>query len=802
MTGNLLLELKCAWRSLAVSWKEIGACIMSLAFGSAFALSLVSVSYPLVWGTLPFSHSNELFALETKVGNKGFTTRMNEGDFNDLLRESTKTISGLAYYTTAEYPVESGANTFFARVAEVNKTFLDVLGVSITSGRRPMPQDGDSAALVSESFAVKHFGSVQRAVGRSISLRGEVVFITGTISDRDSYPLRTTIWCFRQSALADLDRTAFNLQGVIVRTKPGEGLVHASAEISQVNRSIQRAFPATNRDRYFVLVPFREHLGGDLSTSVMLLSLIATMLLCIAALNTAQIISAHAVRSTPELKIRLSLGASPTRVVFPLILEIVVVTTVGVTLGTISSAGLLHLMPHISNSSLFQVPGWELIEIQCMTLATIFILWLLTGACAVLMALYVRKEILLGAIGSARHMSQRDATRQFGTIFAEAAVCVILIAIASDLGVGLRKVLFTSPGYSTSDVLVSNVSSITSSRSASIIASQHIASLIESLRGYPGVDKVASIRGLPNAYFVPSGSYGVAGGTGMSSPDAPQANFLLVSPDYFSTMSIKFFMGRDFTSNDVVGGLPVVIISKSLAQQSFGSVTPLGKRLTTGYDSSDIWMTVVGVIDDVRQESGSTETSPSLYMPTGQHPARGDAQQIVLKLKGKAIVDPGPLSEEISRALPGFAVETSRMSDIVSSEQIDQKFESVIVLAILLSGLGLGLIGTYGVTTYVCSQRTFEIALRLAFGSSYAQVVGRLMAGILVPCVIGATCACCMLPLALRLAEHFIAVPPAPWKVIVYSSIMSIATTCVASIAPLRRIRTVSPVILINSHNR
>jgi predicted permease len=228
---------------------------------------------------------------------------------------------------------------------------------------------------------------------------------------------------------------------------------------------------------------------------------------------------------------------------------------------------------------------------------------------------------------------------------------------------------------------------------------------------------------------VPTGQYGSNGGYVVDGQDfrqhlgnLAQATFSLAGPGYFSTMGIPLRRGRDFNPADSYDHQFVAIISESLARQSFPGQDPIGHTIMCGLDSPK-WMTVVGVVADVRQESPASLPGPTLYMPLLQHPYHGNEVQVVMR----AAVSPtsliGPVRARMRALNPEIATRFTTMEAMVSSSIATPRLRMMLVGLFAGLALLLALAGMYGVMSYVTTQRIPEFGVRMALGASPRNVV-------------------------------------------------------------------------------
>jgi predicted permease len=328
---------------------------------------------------------------------------------------------------------------------------------------------------------------------------------------------------------------------------------------------------------------------------------------------------------------------------------------------------------------------------------------------------------------ASRGMSRHGATSlRDGLVIAEVAATFVLAMGAGLLLHTMMNLTARDMGYQTGQLLVVDADAPAHSKEDAQHVIRQFNQLFVELAGVPGVEHVAGIMGLPTGNYGSNGSYKTRGGLAADTGHESSSVFSVASPGYFQTMSIPIERGRDFNAQDTFENPFVAVISQSLATQSFGDADPVGKQIQCGLDS-DKWMTIVGVVGDVRQESPAEKPGPALYMPMTQHPFYANQIHIVLRTGVKPLTLMNVVQEKILQTNPLIALRFTTMDAMVNKSMAAERFRAVLVSSFAGVGLLLAMLGVYGTMAYSVAQRSFEIGIRMAFGAEKRAILSRVM---------------------------------------------------------------------------
>jgi len=719
----IVQDLRWAVRALGKSPGFTGAAVLTLGLGIGANTAIFSVVNTVLLKPLAYQDPDRIVALNTRWSQTGRQTpRLTGGDLVDI-RAQNQVFEAMSYHFGGELGVRWRDRSEFAGAFFVNAGFFRVFGLWPAHGR--LFDDGqDGSAVVSLSFAQRNFGGGAEALGQTLNIDSRSYQISGVLPAGFRYPRQADVWLPAPLTPANRNRTAYNYPSV-AKLKAGVTLEAAEAQLEAIGARLEAAFPESNRGKSFLATPLRDQLVSPVRQTLGLLMGAVSLVLLIACANVANLLLARATSRTREMAVRAALGAGRWQIVRLLLVESAALAAAGGALGVLLARAATNLLIRLAPANLPRLGevgvDWPVLGFAA---AASLAATLLFGLAPAWQASRVDLSEAL-KLGGARVSGGGSVHRLRDVlVVAEISVCFALSIGAGLLARSFLALSSVELGYRPEGILVMYAHAPARSLEQHRQASRVFDQIFGELAAIPGVKSVAGAMGLPAGPYGSNGAYAVQGRhTFAPGQKLPEAGFRLSTPGYFATLGIPLGRGRDFTERDQYDAPFVAIISEALARQSFAGEDPIGKRLQCGLDSPN-WMTIVGVVGDVRQQSPASPPAPELYMPAAQHPYFANELQVALR----AQVDPGSLIPAVRRRMaelyPTIPTKFTTLQGMVAESIATPRFRTLLVGAFAALALALAMVGVYAVMSYLVARRSWELGLRVALGAGPAEVLG------------------------------------------------------------------------------
>jgi putative ABC transport system permease protein len=812
--NQLTQDLRYAVRSLARTPMFTAAVLVTLALGIGANTAIFSVVNAVLFRPLPFRDAEQLvFIWSTSEAFQ--RTNLTPGRLIDFRQQMTSVsdvagINHISFNVTGQFDPERVVGS------SVSSNFFDVLGVAPLLGDTFHAGRADPFDVVL-SFGLwnRRFGADRQIIGREIVVNGtrrriaavmptafEWPAVTGTGSSNAGSP---QLWVpaarhdiprmLRDDPHQDLaaNRSTGYLRAV-ARLKDGVTIDRARREADALASRLAEAHPRTDAGRGAAIQPLREQFFGIVREPLLVLLTAVSFVLAIACANAASLLLGRATARRKEIAIRLALGAGRGRIVRQLLTEAAVLALAGAGLGLLiarwAAAWLVATAPEgILRLQETGIDGPVLGFTLGLALLTALLFGLIPARQASSSA--PAREI---AGGGSRASAGRRATRARDLLVAS-QICVSLVLLTGaglllrsfatlsrvDTGIDTRQLLAF-------DLFLSGARAEDVSRRAPFYDD-----VLRELRALPGVRAAGAAVTLPIGGDDFATTFTIEGRASAPGQE-PTAGYQIVTPEYFDAIGMTIRSGRDFTSSDTAHSARVVLINETLARQHWPGVDPVGRRLRLSPDSADPWITIVGVVSDIRHLGPAVAPRPEIFEVHTQSPfsfmafvvrTTGDPHALVPSIRA-AVAKLDPL-----QPVSGVRTMDEHLARSLARPRLMSTLTTAFgMLALILAGVGL-----YGLMAHTVAQRTREIAIRSALGAQRGALVRLVLVKALALSAAGMSAGTLAAVLLTRLLTGLL-FEVDPLDPLTYAAVglLLLSVAIAASLIPARRAASIDPI--------
>ncbi|MGA9672299.1 MAG: ABC transporter permease [Terracidiphilus sp.] len=789
--------------------------IFTLALGIGANTALFSIVNSVLLNPLPYPHPDELVAVHESKANfdQGSIPYPN---FRDWQRDN-KTLAALAISHQRRFTLTGAGDAERVPGDYVSSDFFSILGVRPVLGRVFASGEDEIGrsplALISAGFWARKFASRSDILGQTITLDGRTFTIIGVVPE----DFDLTVGNFRagdiyvpigqwQTPALNNRFAGLGLHG-IARLKPGVTLEQAQADMNGVTDRLAGAFPQADHGIRASIVSLRQSVVGRVQPLLLVLLGAVGFVLLIACVNVANLLLARSSARTQEFAIRSALGAGRIRIVRQMLTESTILALAGGALGLLLAGWGTRAIVKLVPVALPRASHIHLsIPVLCFTFTVSLGVGILFG---LLPAWKVSRQKLQGTLkeGSRSVSGARHRTQDLLVVFEMAMALVLLVGA----GLMIRSMIALSkvdPGFDPNGVTTFSVAAPPSMSTASPDAVRAY---------YREVDRrIQQVPGIAGASFV-NGCIPMTGNDDemlfwMDNEPKPQTTNdmhwsleYVVQPDYLKIMGVPLLRGRFFTSADNEHSPPVIVVDERFAHQFFGSQDPIGKRINL--DDDDRQATIIGVTGHVMQWGLDNEASSPLhaemYLPfmqisDGEMSLQdGLGTDIIVRSRGDSEAVIGQIQNALRQMNREQVVyDAQTMNQIIADSLSGRRFSMILLGLFAALALLLASVGMYGVISYLVTQRTHEIGIRMALGADRAHVLrwvlkqgGRLA---LIGVAVGLASALALTQLMARSSMLYGVHTYDPWTLIGVTVLLT-AVALAACYVPARRAMRIEP---------
>lgn len=809
------------WQSL---WKDLlfaartarrqpgftATAIITIALGTGIASTIFTIVDGVLLRPLPYPNRDRLVAVLSTTAQDRTGSPLAPPFLRDL-QERCRSFEEMAGYSPSWGMTLTGSGEpVQIDAAFVSPRLFDLLGAKPLAGRLFLPQEYEPGAepvvVVSRGFWEQRFGSGVAPAGQSIVLDNVRYTIIGIVSGDFRMPSRRSqmqqrvldavlFLPFARNPYAEVRRVP--VMNVAARLSPGVNLTQARAELDRVARELELLYPATNRDIGLTAMPLREAMVGEVRRPLLVLLGAVGCLLLIACVNVANLLLARGSARERELSLRAALGAGRARIVRQLLVESIMMSTLGSLGGILAANWGIQALVGIGFAAL---PRIHEARIDARILAFSLLAAIGTG-------------ILFGivpALQGARTKSVAETLNGFGRGGTEVggrrvrnALVVVEIALALMLAIGAG--LLVRSFWRLTNVDAGFAADRLTAFSITLPGTRYpqpegrrafLDRLVASISSLPTVERVGAVNRLPLSGTNTAVGVEIEGRPAPTRPDADVVDRRVATSDYFATMGIPLLTGRGFDVRDRADAVErVAIVNDALARRAWPGENPLGKRVRLQLLSGPgPWLSVVGKVRDVKHHGLDTPVQPELYVPYSQ--ASVESLFVVVR----AGADTPALAPSIRRLVwmidPALPVNNlAPVRDLIADSVEQPRLRTMLFGGFALAAVVLAMIGIYGVVSYSVSCRTRDFGVRIALGAETGDIRRMVLWESLTVSFLGVVLGCLgSLVLTRLLASTLFAISPTDPSTFVVVSLLLVAVAILAAYVPARRATRVDPV--------
>jgi putative ABC transport system permease protein len=793
--GTLIQDLKFGMRQLRRNPGFTVVAIITLALGIGVNAVIFSVINAVLLRPLAYKDPDRIVSIWAGIPSMNISGAFVEyNTFTDYWRAQSHSFESMIAYTPVFANLVTGGEPERVLAFRVNAGFMEMAGIRPEAGRAFLPSEDQPGAprvaMVTHSLWMRRFGGDPTLIGRPIVVDRNSYTVVGIVpANFDLYDREAGLY---MPIAASTARVAGEPSvGVHARLKPGISVEAAQAEISGLCR---RWVQATHYPKDWGARVWRLHdyAVRDVRLSLVVLAIAVGLVLLIACANVAGLLLARAASRQREIAIRSAMGAGAGRIVRQLLSESLLLSLMAGAVGLFAAWG--------GARALAAAPGY--LPFQDTVAIDAPVLWFTLGATMLTVLLFgLAPGLAASRAGLATHLQESGRTGEgFRHSRLREILVVTEVALALLLAIGaaltarsLMRLQAVDPGFNADGVLTASLTLPEENYSKPETRVNFFQTLLERLRAVPGVKAVSMVSHLPFSYSKSGGDVVIEGAPPRQAGEKLIVFNRSIDAGYFQAMQVRLLRGRYFNENDPVGS-GVAIINETMARRCWPKQDPVGKRFG---DGKDHWLTVVGVVANMRQMSLADEPDMESYVPYRQSP--GFTMGLVLRTTMDPLRLAPPLRSAIAKQDKELPVsEIGTIVGNIAHSTRERRLTVAMFAAFALLALALAAVGIYGVIAYSVARRTHEIGIRMALGAEkndvLRMVVGQGLKLALIGVAIGVIGA---LALTRFLASLLYGVKPTDPVTFVAVSVILTAVALLACYIPARRAAKVDPMVAL-----
>lgn len=801
--SRLVQDLRYGWRTLRKSPVFTAVAMLTLALGIGANSAIFTLINAVLLRPLPFPEPERLVLVWEDTSMFGLKdSPVSIGNYVEW-RAQNHVFQQMGALEQRTFRLTGTGEAQQIQGSIVTASLFQALAVQPALGRlfrEDEDQPGTAKTVIlSDGLWRREFGGDRAAVGRTAEINDEKYLIVGVMPAGSRFPdSANEIWTpvGTSYSLSEFSNKGRHNAMVVARLKPGVSVARANEDISAIARRLEREFPQTNAKVGAFVAPLRDHFVADVRTMLTVLGGAVGFVLLIACANIANLLLSRASNRRREVSIRAAIGASRGQVARQLLTENLLLAggggICGLAIAVWGVRFLAKMLPSV-------IAAMSAVTVDLRVLGFTLAVSLLTGVAFGLAPLFemlrVDLQQMLKQGGARQGTTAGSRAVRRGLVIAEVALTFVLVVGATLFMQSFARLRGMDPGFRTGNILTMRTPLTSRQYRDPAKRAVFCQRVLERVGSLPGVISAGFTNGIPLVIKGNVNGFTVEGQPRLSAGTFSNANYRVVTQDYLRTIGVPLRAGRYLDRHDTADAPPVTLINEAMKRKFWPDASAIGKRFRFG--DSRPWITVVGVVGDIRQSSLDKPSSAEMYLPGAQDPTAMSGLAIRTK------TDPSGLAAAVRREIRAVDKDTpitdvATMEEILDREVFQRRVQMLLLGIFAAVALVLASIGIYGVLAYLVSQRTQEIGIRMALGASprdilfgvAGQGVGLSVVGI----ALGVAAALALTRVVSKLLYGVAASDPVTFLAV---GALLLAVASLASYLPARRAMKIDPILAL-----